>query len=149
GDPAATTAAGRGIANASNDRVGTAILELAWPQFGAGVMALAIMVSTFGCNNGLILAGARLTYAMARDGLFFRPVGRLNANHVPATALWLQALWSCVLVFSGTYSELLDYVIFAALLFYALTVGGLFVLRMRRPDALRPYRAFGYPVLPG
>jgi len=149
GDATATTATGRGIAHASNDRVGTALLELASPRFGAGVMAFAIMVSTFGCENGLILAGARLTFAMARDGLFFRPVGRVNAAHVPATALWLQAIWSCVLVFSGTYNDLLEYVIFAAVLFYALTAGGLFVLRRKRPDALRPYRAIGYPVLPG
>jgi len=149
GDPNATTAAGRGIAQASNDRVGTALLELASPTWGAGIMAVAIMISTFGCENGLILAGARLTFAMARDGLFFTPVGRVNKAHVPATALWLQAIWSCVLVFSGTYGELLDYVIFAAVLFYALTAGGLFVLRVRRPDALRPYRAIGYPFLPG
>jgi APA family basic amino acid/polyamine antiporter len=149
GDPAGTTAAARGIAHASNDRVGTALLELASPRLGAGLMAAAIMVSTFGCMNGLILSGARLTYAMSRDGLFFRAVGRVNKHHVPAAGLWLQALWSCVLVFTGTYGELLDYVIFAALLFYALTVTGLFVLRVRRPDAVRPYRAAGYPLLPG
>jgi basic amino acid/polyamine antiporter, APA family len=149
GDPAQTTAAGRGIAHATNDRVGTALLELVSPTWGAGVMAVAIMISTFGCENGLILAGARLTFAMARDNLFFRPVGRLNSAHVPATALWLQAIWSCVLVFSGTYNELLDYVIFAAVLFYALTAAGLFVLRAKRPDALRPYRTLGYPLLPG
>jgi APA family basic amino acid/polyamine antiporter len=149
GDPTATTAIGRGIAHARDDRVGTALLELASPTWGAGIMAAAIMISTFGCENGLILAGARLTFAMARDGLFFRPVGRVNRAHVPATALWLQAIWSCVLVFSGTYSELLDYVIFAAVLFYALTAGGLFVLRVKRPDALRPYRTIGYPFLPG
>lgn len=149
GDANATTAIGRGIAQARDERVGTALLELASPTWGAGIMAIAIMISTFGCENGLILAGARLTFAMARDGLFFRPVGRVNRAHVPATALWLQAIWSCVLVFSGTYGELLDYVIFAAVLFYALTAGGLFVLRVRRPDALRPYRTIGYPVLPG
>ena len=112
-------------------------------------MAIAIMISTFGCQNGLILSGARLTFAMARDGLFFRGVGRVNRHHVPAVALWVQAIWASVLVFSGTYGELLDYVIFAALLFYVLTVAGLFVLRIRRPDAPRPYRAFGYPLLPG
>jgi basic amino acid/polyamine antiporter, APA family len=139
----------RGIANADHDRVGTALIELASPQYGAGLMAIAIMISTFGCQNGLVLSGARLTFAMARDGLFFRGVGRVNRHHVPGVALWVQAFWACVLVFSGTYSELLDYVIFAALLFYALTVTGLFVLRVRRPDAPRPYKAFGYPLLPG
>jgi APA family basic amino acid/polyamine antiporter len=149
GDPAGTTAAARGIAHASVDRVGTALLELASPRRGAELMAVAIMISTFGCMNGLILSGARLTYAMSRDGLFFRAVGRVNKHHVPAAGLWLQALWSGVLVFTGTYGELLDYVIFAALLFYALTVAGLFVLRWRRPDAERPYRAVGYPLLPG
>jgi APA family basic amino acid/polyamine antiporter len=148
GDPNAPLTIMRGIAHASNDRVGTALLELLSPKYGAPLMAIAIMVSTFGCENGLILAGARLTYAMARDGLFFRGVGRVNAAHVPATALWLQAIWSCLLVFSGTYNELLDYVIFAALLFYVLTVTGLFVLRWRRPEVPRPYRAVGYPVLP-
>jgi APA family basic amino acid/polyamine antiporter len=137
-----------GIAHADNDRVGTALVELASPQWGAALMAIAIMISTFGCQNGLILQGARLTFAMARDGLFFRGVGLVNENHVPAVALWVQALWASILVFSGTYGELLDYVIFAALLFYILTVVGLFVLRVRRPDVPRPYRAFGYPVLP-
>ena len=139
----------RGIAHADHDRVGTALMELASPQRGAMWMAIAIMISTFGCQNGLVLSGARLTFAMARDGLFFRGVGRVNQHHVPAVALWVQAIWASVLVFSGTYNELLDYVIFAALLFYALTVAGLFVLRIRRPDAPRPYRAFGYPLLPG
>ncbi|MFO0810495.1 MAG: amino acid permease [Gemmataceae bacterium] len=149
GEAGAKTATGRGIAHADIDRVGTAILDIAFGEAGAAIMAIAIMVSTFGCQNGLILMGARLTYAMARDGLFFRSVGRLNRNHVPAVGLWLQALWASVLVFSGTYNELLDYVIFAALLFYALTVGGLFVLRIRKPRADRPYRALGYPLLPG
>jgi APA family basic amino acid/polyamine antiporter len=139
----------RGIAHADNDRVGTALIELASPKYGAALMAIAIMVSTFGCQNGLILQGARLTFAMARDGLFFRGVGHVNRHHVPAVALWVQAAWASLLVFSGTYNELLDYVIFAALLFYVLTVVGLFILRIRRPDAPRPYRAFGYPVLPG
>jgi APA family basic amino acid/polyamine antiporter len=139
----------RGVAHADHDRVGTALMELASPQYGAVLMAIAIMISTFGCQNGLILSGARLTFAMARDGLFFRGVGRVNRNHVPGVGLWVQAVWACLLVFSGTYNELLDYVIFAALLFYALTVAGLFVLRIRRPDAPRPYRAFGYPLLPG
>jgi len=138
-----------GIAHADNDRVGTALMQLAAPKWGAALMAIAIMISTFGCQNGLVLQGARLTFAMARDGLFFRSVGRVNGQHVPAVALWVQAVWASLLVFTGTYGELLDYVIFAALLFYVLTVAGLFVLRIRRPDAPRPYRAFGYPLLPG
>lgn len=145
----AATVFERGIEFASNDRVGTAVLELAAPRNGALLMAIAIMISTFGCQNGLILSGARLTYAMAQDRLFFQAVGQLNRKNVPAVALWLQAIWASLLVFSGTYGELLDYVIFAALLFYALTVLGLFILRFRRPDAPRPYSAFGYPVLPG
>jgi APA family basic amino acid/polyamine antiporter len=138
----------RGIAYAKDDRVGTALMELVWPQFGVQAMAIAIMISTFGCTNGLILSGARLYYAMARDGLFFRSVGRLNRHGVPAAGLILQAVWASLLTFSGTYGQLLNYVIFAALLFYVLTVAGLFVLRRTRPDAERPYRAIGYPVMP-
>jgi APA family basic amino acid/polyamine antiporter len=138
----------RGIAYAKDGRVGTALMELVWPRFGVQAMALAIMISTFGCTNGLILSGARLYYAMARDGLFFRSVGRLNRHGVPAAGLILQAIWASLLTFSGTYGQLLDYVIFAALLFYVLTVTGLFILRVRRPDAERPYRAVGYPVVP-
>jgi APA family basic amino acid/polyamine antiporter len=138
----------RGIQYASDDRVGTAVVDLVSPRFGSPAMAVAVMLSTFGCTNGLILMGARLYYAMARDGLFFQSVGRLNRHGVPAVALLLQGGWSCVLIFSGTYSQLLDYVVFAALLFYVLTVLGLFVLRVKRPDAERPYRAFGYPVVP-
>jgi APA family basic amino acid/polyamine antiporter len=112
-------------------------------------MAVAILISTFGCNNGLILAGARVYYAMARDGLFFRSAGTLNKNRVPAIALVLQTLWTALLCLTGTYGQLLDYVIFAALLFYVLTTIGLFILRAKRPDAERPYRAVGYPFLPG
>ena len=138
----------RGIAHARDDRVATAVLELVSPGVGVYLMAAAIMVSTFGCVNGLILMGARLYWAMARDGLFFRSVGALNARGVPAAGLVLQALWSVVLLFTGTYGELLDYIIFATLLFYVLTVAGLFVLRRTRPHAERPYRALGYPVLP-
>jgi APA family basic amino acid/polyamine antiporter len=138
----------RGIAHASDDRVATAMMELAWPGTGHYLMAAAIMVSTFGCINGLILMGARLYYAMARDSLFFGAVGNLNRNGVPSSGLWFQGIWACLLVFSGTYGDLLDYVIFAALLFYAMTVTGLFILRYRRPTMERPYRAIGYPVLP-
>lgn len=136
------------IAHARDDRVGTAVLELVSPQFGVAVMAIAIMISTFGCVNGIILSNSRLCYAMARDGLFFRSVGHLSPRGVPVNGLILQLLWSIVLIFSGSYSELLDYVIFAALLFYVLTISALFVLRCKRPDWPRPYRAFGYPVVP-
>jgi basic amino acid/polyamine antiporter, APA family len=136
------------IQTAQDDRVATAMIEQWHPGWGVSLMAVAIMISTFGCNNGLILMGARLTWAMARDGVFFRRVGSLNANGVPAAGLWFQAIWASVLTFTGTYSDLLDYVIFAALLFYGLTVGGLFILRWRRPAANRPYRALGYPILP-
>jgi APA family basic amino acid/polyamine antiporter len=138
-----------GISHARDDRVGTAVLELTWPKYGAPLMAIAILLSTFGCLNGLLLMGARLYYVMAHDRLFFHGVGQLNARGVPAVGLVLQGAWASVLVFSGTYGDLLDYVIFAALLFYALTVGALFVLRFTRPLADRPYKAFGYPIVPG
>jgi APA family basic amino acid/polyamine antiporter len=144
----ATTTFERGIAQATNDRVGTAVFEVASPQLGVPFMALAILVSTFGCVNGMALMGARLYWAMAEDNLFFHWVGRLNARGVPAVGLILQGLWSIVLVFSGSYDELLDFLMFAVLVFYALTVIGLFVLRFRQPDAERPYRAWGYPVVP-
>jgi APA family basic amino acid/polyamine antiporter len=138
----------RGIAHARDERVGTAVFELVSPRYGARFMAAAIMISLFGCANGLVLMGARLYYAMARDGLFFAPVGRLNERGVPAIGLLVQGAWACLLVFSGEYNQLLVYVIFAALLFYALTAAGLFVLRRKQPNAERPYRALGYPVLP-
>jgi APA family basic amino acid/polyamine antiporter len=137
-----------GIDHARDDRVGTAVMELVYPGFGVQAMALAIMISTFGCANGLILMGARLYYAMAKDGLFFQSVGRLNRFGVPAVGLILQAVWASLLTFSGRYGDLLNFVIFAALLFYVLTVMGLFVLRRKRPHAERPYKAIGYPVLP-
>jgi basic amino acid/polyamine antiporter, APA family len=148
GSEQGTTPVERGIAHAKDDRVGTAVLEKIAPRAGAPAMAIAIMLSTFGCLNGLILMGPRLYYAMSQDGLFFGAAGRLNGQGVPAAGLMMQCAWSILLVFSGTYGQLLDYVIFAALLFYAMTVIGLFVLRVRRPDAPRPYRAFGYPWLP-
>ncbi|MFO0969073.1 MAG: amino acid permease [Gemmataceae bacterium] len=138
----------RGIDAARDDRVGTAVLERVSPRLGVSLMAIAIMVSTFGCLNGLILMGARLFYAMARDRLFFRSVGSLNKQGVPAVGLVLQCVWASLLIFSGSYNELLDYVIFAVLFFYALTTFGLFILRRKRPDAERPYKAIGYPVLP-
>jgi APA family basic amino acid/polyamine antiporter len=148
GDPNGTTAIARGIANATQDRVATAALEVVLGSAGATMMAIAILISTFGCNNGLILAGARVYYAMARDGLFFRRVGTLNARRVPAAGLIIQSVWTAFLCLTGSYGQLLNYVIFAALVFYALTTIGLFMLRARRPQAERPYRAFGYPVLP-
>ncbi|MFO0929203.1 MAG: amino acid permease [Gemmataceae bacterium] len=148
GSPDGTTPLERGIAFAQDDRVGTAVLAQATPRLGVPFMAIAVMISTFGCVNGMILMGARLYFAMARDGLFFQSVGFLSDRGVPFTGLVLQGVWSILLVFSGTYSELLDFVIFAALLFYALTVAGLFVLRVRRPELPRPVRAFGYPLVP-
>jgi basic amino acid/polyamine antiporter, APA family len=148
GDPQGATAIARGIEFAKDGRVGTAVAEAIFQHAGASIMAVAILISTFGCNNGLILAGARIYYAMAKDGLFFRAVGTVNRNHVPAVALVAQCIWASVLCLSGTYGQLLDFLIFAQLLFYILTLGGLFLLRWKRPDMPRPYRAFGYPVLP-
>jgi len=139
----------RGIQFAAGDRVGTATAEAILGPVGAVLIAIAVMISTFGCNNGLILGGARVYYAMARDGLFFRKVSTVNRQNAPSSALWIQCIWACTLCLSGTYRQLLDFVVFAVVLFYILTVAGLFVLRIRRPDMERPYRVFGYPVLPG
>jgi APA family basic amino acid/polyamine antiporter len=159
------------IQQAPDDRVATAAMNTVFGGPGTGIMAVAILVSTFGCNNGLILTGARVYYAMARDRLFFKATGRLNACHVPAVGLILQCVWASLLVLPRTrlrdasgaplldpttgaaqygnlYSNLLDYVVFATLVFYALTIFGIFVLRRKRPEAARPYRAFGYPGLP-
>ena len=139
----------RGIQHATQDRVGTAAMESMVGPLGAILMAIAILISTFGCNNGLILAGARVYYAMARDALFFRRAGTLHPEfRTPVFALITQAVWTMVLCISGTYGELLNYVVFAALLFYALTAVALFRLRRIRPDVPRPVKAFGYPVLP-
>jgi len=146
------------IQNAPDDRVATAALSAIFGAKGAMVMAIAIVISTFGCNNGLILAGSRVAYAMAKDGLFFKATGKLNEKGVPGIALVYQGIWIVVLILMRTrkpdgtygnlYSDLLDYVVFAALLFYALTVVGVFVLRLKRPELERPYRAFGYPLVP-
>jgi basic amino acid/polyamine antiporter, APA family len=155
GDPAAATIAGRGIQFASEDRVATAVMEQAGSSlgvagFGAKLMAAVILISTFGCVNGLLMAGARVYYAMSRDGLFFKAVGKLSdKSKTPVNSLWVQWAWTCLLCLSGSYGQLLDYVIFAVLVFYILTITGLFVLRRTRPEAVRPYKAFGYPVLPG
>lgn len=138
------------IQNAPEDRVGTLAMQRTFGEGGLYLMAGAILVSTFGCINGLILAGARVYYAMAKDGLFFERAGRLSPRtHVPTWALLVQGVWTALLTLTGSYSQLLDYVIFAALLFYALTTAALFRLRARRPEMPRPYRAFGYPVVPG
>lgn len=148
GDPASSEISGLGIQFAPEDRVG---VSLAIEIFGAGAgifMAALIMVSTFGCNNGLILAGARVYYAMAKDNLFFSSAERLNSKGVPAFALVVQAVWASLLCLSGTYGQLLDYVVFAVLIFYCLTIGGIFILRKKRPDSERSYKAIGYPVIP-
>jgi APA family basic amino acid/polyamine antiporter len=147
------------IQHAPSDRVATATLDAIFPGLGATLMASAILISTFGCNNGLILAGARAYYAMARDGLFFKAISRLNEAKVPAAGLVIQGVWSALLVLPRTfdpatgrygnlYGNLLDYVISAALIFYILTIAGVFRLRRTRPDVERPYRAFGYPIVP-
>jgi APA family basic amino acid/polyamine antiporter len=138
-----------GIAGAANDRVATAAMRMVWGNAGAFITAILVMISTFGCANGLILTGARVIYAMSRDRLFFRAAGSLNQVSVPAVALIIQGAWASLLTLSGTYSQLLDYVIFAQLIFYVLTVGAVFVLRVKRPGARRPYRAWGYPWIPG
>jgi APA family basic amino acid/polyamine antiporter len=137
------------IAGAPQDRVATAAMQAMFGDVGLYVMAAAIMISTFGCNNGLILSGARVYYAMARDDLFFRKAGELHPRHrTPAFGLVVQAVWASLLCLSGTYGQLLDYVIFAAVLFYLLTAVGLFALRRKQPQAERPVKAPGYPVLP-
>lgn len=139
----------QGIQFAAEDRVGTAVASYIFGSEAAVIMALLIMISTFGCNNGLILTGARVYYAMAKDNLFFRRAGELNRHSVPAAALVFQGIWASILCLSGTYGQLLDYVIFAVLIFYVLTIFGIFILRKKKPEIERPYKAFGYPVLPG
>ncbi len=137
------------IQHAAQDRVGTAAAQVIFGDAGLTVMAVAILISTFGCNNGLILSGARVYYAMAHDGLFFRTVGLVDPkHHTPKVALWVQALWTSLLALSGTYGQLLDYVIFAAVLFYFLTAIALFRLRHLKPDIERPYKTLGYPWMP-
>jgi APA family basic amino acid/polyamine antiporter len=150
------------IQNAPDDRVATAALNAIFGTAGAAIMAVAITISGFGCNNGLILAGSRVAYAMSKDGLFFRATGKLNKRGGPGTALLYQGIWITVLIllrtrhvdsaggvtYGNLYSDLLDYVVFSALSFYVLTIAGIFVLRAKRPGAERPYRAFGYPFLP-
>ena len=137
------------IQNAPQDRVGTLALEHMFGPVGKYLMAGAILISTFGCINGLILAGARVYYAMARDGVFFERAGRISPKtHVPVFALAVQGIWTAILTLTGSYGQLLDYVIFAALVFYVMTMVALFRLRSTRPEMERPYKAFGYPVVP-
>jgi len=149
GSPEGTDVLARGIQYATDDRVATSAMSVVIGDYAAIIMAIFIMISTFGCNNGLVLAGPRVYYAMAKDGLFFKRVGNLNKKGVPAFAIVVQGVWSILLCLSGTYSDLLDYVIFAVLIFFALTIFAIFILRKKRPDIERPYKAFGYPVIPG
>lgn len=148
GSPEGASVLERGIMFASQDRVGTAAASIIFGSAAVSIMALLIMVSTFGCNNGLILSGARLYYAMAKDGVFFKKAGTLNKKNVPGFALILQAIWASGLCLSGSYGQLLDYCTFSSLLFYIVTIVGLFILRKKRPEWDRPYKAFGYPFLP-
>lgn len=138
----------REIAFAENERVGVAAAVKIFGARGTYIIAGLLMVSTFGCNNGLILSGARVCYTMAKDGVFFKQLATLNKNAVPGKALWIQCIWASLLCLSGKYGQLLDYVIFVVLIFYILTIAGIFRLRRTRPELPRPYKAFGYPVLP-
>jgi APA family basic amino acid/polyamine antiporter len=148
GSPDGADVLSRGIQYATSDRVATSAMSVVFGDYAAVIMAIFIMISTFGCNNGLILAGPRVYYAMAADGLFFRKVAEINTKGVPGFALLIQGIWATLLCLSGTYSNLLDYVIFAVLIFFTLTISAIFVLRIRKPDVPRPYKAFGYPVIP-
>jgi len=136
------------IASAPQDRVAVSASKAIFGNIGTYVIAIMIMISTFGCNNGLILAGARVYYTMAKDGLFFKKTGTLNKNNVPEFALWIQCLVASILCLSGKYGDLLDMISFVVVLFYALTIAGIFILRKKMPNAERPYKAFGYPILP-
>jgi len=136
------------VAFAPADRVAVAASQSIFGNVGTYVIAVMIMISTFGCNNGLILAGARVYYSMAQDGLFFKSAGRLNKHSVPEWALWAQCIVAAILCLSGKYGDLLDMISFVVVIFYMLTILGIFILRKQRPDAERPYKAFGYPVLP-
>lgn len=148
GSPEGQTVLERGIAYAQNDRVGSAAMFPVLGDISSSIMALLIIISTFGCNNGLILSGARLFQAMANEGLFFRSAAYVNNYAVPSKALWLQAFWASVLCLSGSYGSLLDYCTFASLVFYIVTISALFYLRKTEPYTPRPYKAFGYPVIP-
>jgi len=136
------------IATAAKDRVAVAAAQPIFGGVGTYIIAVMIMISTFACNNGLIMAGARVYYTMAKDGLFFRKAAFLNKSSVPSWALWAQCIWASALCLTGKYGDLLDFVIIIVMIFYILTIVGIFILRKRMPDAERPYKAFGYPVLP-
>ncbi len=149
GSPDGADVVARGIQYATDDRVATSAMSVVFGDYAAIIMAVFVMVSTFGCNHGLILAGPRVYYAMAKDGLFFKRVAEINKKGVPGFAIAVQGVWAVLLCLSGTYSNLLDYVIFAVLLFFSLTILAIFVLRVKRPEIHRPYKAFGYPAIPG
>lgn len=148
GSPNGTDVMSSGIQFATDDRVATSAMSVVFGNSAAAIMAIFIMISTFGCDNGLIMASPRVYFAMARDGLFFRKVAEINKFGVPGFAIVLQGIWAVFLCLSGTYSDLLDYVIFAVLIFFTLTILSIFILRRKLPDAPRPYKAFGYPVIP-
>ncbi len=148
GSPDGTDILSRGIQYATDDRVATSAMSVVFGDYAAIIMAVFIMISTFGCDHGLILAGPRVYYAMAKDRLFFKKVGEINKKGVPGFAIAIQGAWAVLLCLSGTYSDLLDYVIFAVLLFFSLTILAIFILRVRKPDLPRPYKTFGYPVVP-
>jgi APA family basic amino acid/polyamine antiporter len=148
GNPDGNDAYELGMQFAKNDRVAISAAWLSGGSVLVYIMALLIMVSTFGCQNGCILSGARVYYSMAKDGLFFKPMAKLNSKGVPGVALWLQCIWACLLCLSGSYGNLLNYVMFAVVLFYILTIVGIFILRRTKPDLARPYKAPLYPILP-
>ena len=137
-----------GIQFAEKERVGAAAMMSIFGTTAQILMAILIMVSTFGCNNGLILAGSRLFQSMAQDGLFFKRAGLLNEKAVPANSLIIQAIWAGILCLTGSYGDLLGYATFASLIFYMITIAGIFILRRKEPDTPRPYKAFGYPIIP-
>lgn len=148
GSSSGTDVLSRGIQFATDDRVATSAMSIIFGDYAAIIMAVLIMISTFGCNHSLIMAGPRVYFAMARDGLFFKKVAEINKNGVPGFAIVVQGIWSILLCMSGTYGNLLDYVIFAVLIFFTLTILAIFILRIKKPDIPRPYKAFGYPVIP-
>jgi APA family basic amino acid/polyamine antiporter len=148
GSPEAADTLGKGIQFASNDRVATGVAEVVGGASATVSIAVLIMISTFGCANGILLSGARVYYALAKDDLFFKSMAKLNRQGAPANALIGQAIWASLLCLSGTYGNLLDYIMFAVVLFYILTIAAIFVLRVKQPDTPRPYKAFGYPYVP-
>ncbi len=148
GDPNGADVMSRGIQHASEDRVAAAAAQVIGGQSFSIIVAILIMISTFGCNNGLILSGSRVYYTMAKDGLFFKNFGKLSEAGVPQNALWWQCAWASFLCLTGQYNELLEYLMGVVILFYAFTIYGIFILRKKMPDAERPIKAPGYPILP-